>query len=201
MRVLKFNEFVGEGLWSKGIVRSKTGDERLEKKVTFNINDIKPVDLGGDVLIADIDLTINGEEEITWEELQDIKRQIEKTGWRIPDWDEIRFLFHKDKHLPPKMRDDITVHTKDENGGVIVYVQSQKTKETVTFPLDNPYGCFYWCEYTSEDMKRLEKENRVPNTGRVMRVNDPKYSYYEALITFANADKKEKGKVRLIKRK
>ena len=30
--VLKFDEFINEGLWAKGINRSKTGDERLEDK-------------------------------------------------------------------------------------------------------------------------------------------------------------------------
>ena len=36
MKILNFNEFVSEGLWAKGINRSKTGEERLED------NDLTP---------------------------------------------------------------------------------------------------------------------------------------------------------------
>ena len=51
---------INEGLWSKGIERSKSGDERIEDKLPKNnIKELKPVDLCLDFLIADNRLSMD----------------------------------------------------------------------------------------------------------------------------------------------
>ena len=52
---------INEGLWSKGIERSKTDNERIEDKIDSNIDKQKTVDLGFPFLIADNDFKIKDE--------------------------------------------------------------------------------------------------------------------------------------------
>ena len=84
---------INEGLWSKGIERSKSGDERIEDKLPKNnIKELKPVDLGLDFLIADNRLSLNGKEFFKLNDIYHYLPNIEKTGWRLPTIDEVNEL-------------------------------------------------------------------------------------------------------------
>ena len=197
MKILNLNEWVNEGLWSKTLNRGRKGEERLENRIVLNIKDMKPIDLGEGVLIADIDLTINGEEKFDYYRLQEIKHHIAKTGWRVPKWTELKLTILKTRFLPPEMKDEMIVDTKSVNNGTMVYLKSKDTNETVEFYLDNPYGQIYWCDYDEADIDRGFDDEH--HNARVMQVSDPKYSYNNSLFTFQNNSKDKESKVRLVK--
>lgn len=196
--LLTFEEYIKEGLWSKGVDRSKSGEERLENKVVLNTNEFKEIDLGFPFVFANIDLTVDGDEKITWLKFEDIKLQIERTGWRLPGWHELKKLLFKFAGNPPELNDDLNVYTKYEMNKTFVYVKSKKTDEMLEFVIDNPYGQSYWCGY---DKTSLEKNSALIKNARIMRINDPKYAYNGMLFSFENEDKNEKLKIRLVKDK
>ena len=90
------NKSVSEGFWKDSIKRAKTGEKRIEDRFNSNIGNLNTVDLGVDeVLFADKDLIINGDDSFEWD---DVKRHIpliEKEGWRIPTIDEMKKWFFR----------------------------------------------------------------------------------------------------------
>ena len=79
---------LNEGLWSKGIERSKTGEERLGDVIDSNVKELKPVDLGFDFLFADQNLIIEGNDRFTYADLKPYLEYIHKHGWRLMTKDE-----------------------------------------------------------------------------------------------------------------
>ena len=82
--ILKFEDYIKEGLWSKGLERAQSGEERIGDKIDSNINELNGVDLGLPFLIADEDLKVENKDEFTFDEMNHYRKMIEKNGWRIP---------------------------------------------------------------------------------------------------------------------
>ena len=75
--VLKFEEYINEGLWSSGMKRAETGEERLEDKSPFSdyLKTIKWVDMDHpDYLFAENDL----EETLYLDELEEGIKKLPK---------------------------------------------------------------------------------------------------------------------------
>ena len=193
-----FKEYIKEGLWSKGIERSKTGEERLGDKLVTNIDQLNWIDLGFDFLISDVNFEIDGNEKITYIELENAFSHIKSKGCRVPGWHELKSSLLKSQGTPLELYDWLKVYTKSEQRGTHVYLESDKTHKKVEFYIDNPYGQSYWCRY---DKTSLEKNSASIQNARIMRINDPKYAYEGMLFSFENEDKNEKLKVRLVKDK
>ena len=64
---------IDEQLWSKGISRSKNSKTRKEDM-------IYPVDIGCNVLWSDRNLSINGKDEFTFKDIENLNLD----GWRLP---------------------------------------------------------------------------------------------------------------------
>ena len=77
---------INEGFMTRSLNRNKSGEERIESKITSNIGELNEVDLGV-VKISDEDVEINGEEIFTYYDMIKYKPYIEKLGWKILDFD------------------------------------------------------------------------------------------------------------------
>ena len=146
---------INEGLWSKGIERSKTDNERIEDKIDSNIDELIPVDLGFPFLIADKDFKIK-DEKYHWFSYDDMKKYLKyfkKHGWRLLTNNEIKEYFL-----------DETQHKKSEiilkfkaNGGnkFSFFLQNYPNKNEVELSLDAWYGINYWINDDSTIVKFL----------------------------------------------
>ena len=85
---------INEGLWKSGIERSKTGTERLEDKPNTNIEELKEIDLYDDLpfVFADNDIKVNGESKMDGDVFWLCKKEIEKSGWRVPTINDLEKL-------------------------------------------------------------------------------------------------------------
>ena len=136
MMVLKFEEFINEGLWSKGIERSKTGEERMEEKIISNIDTLNGIDLGEDFLISDEYLSINGEDRFTLDEYRQYEEFIHSKGWRLPELDDIKTLGFSNRYISfDKIREG--------NYTEIIHISSSKTGEKVKFEFPDTQYMWY----------------------------------------------------------
>lgn len=189
---------INEGLWSKGVHRTKSGYERLEKKVHTNISNFKEVDLGFPFVFADINLEINGDEKMTWYDVENYKNQIIREGWRLITWDEVSKYLLENKF--GEVNHDLIIDTKSDLNGTDIYIKSKTTNKILSLYIDNPYGQSYWCDWGKRDSERVDV-NELKNA-RTLRVHDPKYAYEGVnIFSMENENKNEKIKVRLVKDK
>ena len=136
--VLKFEDYIKEGLWSKGVDRSKTGEERSENKITSNIDQLKPVDLHDKLKLkfADDILIYGGKELFTEKEMLGIQDGLleeynNRPGfnyWYIPHESDIKDML-KIKSIK---------FSKDENGNLVI--TNKRTK--IEFKTN---GKVFWC--------------------------------------------------------
>ena len=132
-----FKNELNEGLWSKGINRSKTGEERLEDKLNSNIKNLKEIDLGLPFLIADDDLTIQHIDEFTHSDMERYKEFVESHGWRFPTCEELQDYINSD-----------FLEYTDGNDSMVIF--SKKTKQSVTFNKDTKFKSMHWCVSDNE---------------------------------------------------
>ena len=84
---------INESLWSKGIERSKSGNERIEDRLqNTNLYNLKSIDLGLSFLLSDNYFEIDGKNKFLGEELNELLPEIKKTGWRLMTLDEVKEL-------------------------------------------------------------------------------------------------------------
>ena len=84
---------IEEGFLSKTLGRAKSGEERIEDRITSNIDDLEEINLG-DIKIADEDIEINGEEVFTYYDMIKYKPYIEQHGWKILDLETMVNIVH-----------------------------------------------------------------------------------------------------------
>ena len=84
---------INESLWSKGIERSKSGNERIEDRLqNTNLYNLKSIDLGLSFLLSDNYFEIDEKNKFLVEELNELLPEIKKTGWRLMTLDEVKEL-------------------------------------------------------------------------------------------------------------
>ena len=84
---------INESLWSKGIERSKSGNERIEDRLqNTNLYNLKSIDLGLSLLLSDNYFEIDEKNKFLVEELNELLPEIKKTGWRLMTLDEVKEL-------------------------------------------------------------------------------------------------------------
>ena len=93
LRLIKDKTTVEEGFLSKTINRSKSGEERIEDRITSNIDELEEINLG-DIKIANEDIEIDGEEVFTYYDMIKYKPYIEKHGWKILDLETMVDIVH-----------------------------------------------------------------------------------------------------------
>lgn len=102
MKILNFDEFtVNEGFINKTLKRVRTGEERIEDKITTNIDEFSEIDLGFPFVFADRVLEVDGKDMMTNLELMSYMKTINKknTGWRLLTRDDIYNNFLTEKKL------------------------------------------------------------------------------------------------------
>ena len=152
--VLKFEEYLNEGLWSKGLERAQSGAEREEVKIHSNIDTLKGIDLGLPFLISDDYLYINGDEKTSFDEYDEKYRTyVESKGWRLPNRDDIGKLKAHTNPFKPQIIFDAT----GKNGVKTVYMTGEKTNETVKFNFKDG-SIFMWCDYHPKDNEKSKKD-------------------------------------------
>jgi hypothetical protein len=77
---------LSESIWSDIQDRSSGDVIRKEDEIVSNIKELKPVDMGGSVLWADRDLE---SDENVYFSFPDANKIIEKSGWRLPTFNEV----------------------------------------------------------------------------------------------------------------
>jgi len=192
---------IDESTWGSMLDRGAGETIKKENIFTFNIKNMKPVDLGHDfpVYWADIDLEANDENRFDWEDVQKMIPQIEKTGWRLPKGPmEIRNMFGKDI----KKRNEYLHRIWDNKGTVCKGIfSSDETGETLEFIADKSgfyVSISYWCENDYE----LSNSKRRQDTERSFDVSE--YCTYDgtfSLIASNNEEKTKRIRIRLVKDK
>lgn len=86
---------INEGLWKSSVERAKSGEKRIGERMVSNIKDMSAIDVGMKIEFANIDLEIDGEDQITWPHLYNIYDQILKLGWRLPTESEVDRILSK----------------------------------------------------------------------------------------------------------
>lgn len=139
--ILKFDEFINESLWKKGIERSKTGDVRLESKVNSNIDELKPVDLGSDFpfVFADVDLIIDDKDRFNSNQYEDYKSGLNLQGWRVPTSTDIKHVMKGFEKLDYQTQ-EIHVERLPRKK---VWGTSEETGESLEFILPIIHGEYY----------------------------------------------------------
>ena len=84
-----FKTYIKESIWSDIQDRSAGETMRKEDEIVSNIKELKPVDMGGSVLWADKDLE---SDENVYFSFTDAEKIIEKSGWRLPTFNEVAEL-------------------------------------------------------------------------------------------------------------
>ena len=84
-----FNTYIKESIWSDIQDRSAGETMRKEDEIVSNIKELKPVDMGCSVLWADRDLE---SDENVYFSFTDAEKIIEKSGWRLPTFNEVAEL-------------------------------------------------------------------------------------------------------------
>lgn len=80
---------INESIWSD--IQDKSTGEQVRKEDNIgNIQQIKPVDMGGTVLWGDKDLEIDNQKLFTYEQTEEVIGQIK--GWRLPTLKEVAEL-------------------------------------------------------------------------------------------------------------
>lgn len=185
MSILLFEDF------TKLYKRWKGGEVRKEDEFHSNIEYLKPVDLGKDfpVLFADVDLQVDGNNKFMWEDVILMIDEIKKTGWRLPNYNEMHKMFYNRNREEPK--NNVTIDWQPEKYGAVT---SKETGKTLYFPTDTTYGVAYWMStYFLNDfkiVKGLHICNPKLNGGVLIRVND-----------FDSHLKTRSAKIRLVKDK
>lgn len=90
--VLKYKDFVNEGLWKSGVERAKSDTIRREDMETTNLLNIREVDLGLSFYIADRLLSKDVSPLFKKKNMNKILKQIETEGWRLPTKKDIEEL-------------------------------------------------------------------------------------------------------------
>lgn len=131
--ILNFEEYLKEGLWSKGLERAQTGDVRQEEIVSSNIDKLKEVDLlgkSGSFYFADIDLEIEGDYKIKFEQFKEYEKYFKSKGWRLPTRDdfiknvmEMKFLnVDSDEYYEGKTKVRTLTYENESNGEKIKFL-------------------------------------------------------------------------------
>ncbi len=185
---------IDESTWGNILDKGRGDVERKEDTFTFNINDMKPVDLGPDFPFywADIDLEANGEILFNWFETQKMIPQINKTGWRLP-------------YGPHEIRDIIKIIDNSDNIDAtwkplaFGILKNNDTGEYVSFPTFNKWSDDYWCD---EDHHKKEDIDKYENA-REFEIGNYNFEAGKkmVLIRTNNMKKTEKAKIRLVKDK
>ena len=160
--ILKFEEFINEGLWAKGIERSKTGEKRQESNSVIDIylKNVEWVDLGHrEYLFAKFDSDV----KFTTEELLQIKQSL-PSGIKMLTRSQHTWL--KKKCVLDKNRKEGVIFTSDINGEKIYFNNLTPDDRYFVYYLGTPMGfdeeSEKWAcilEYKSKD--KLEKSDIV----------------------------------------
>ena len=121
---------MNEGLWSKGVERSQTGEERLGDKVNSNIKELKEIDLGFDFVFADKNLILNGEEELSYDDIKHYIEYIQNNGWRLMTREDAKTA----SKLSPEHSDILFSVNNNE-----VRARLKNTDEYLSLPLSSQY--------------------------------------------------------------
>lgn len=162
---------INEGFWKDGIKRAKTGALRKEDIINSNINNFKEIDLGDfcPFYIADINLEIDNEEFITFDEWRSHKSKIEKTGWRMPtkdEWKDIVMSWCK-----------IKVDFKDDDMWDATLV-SKYNETTLGTEISRYTGAAQmWLEDEDQDSDGIEYNCAFNIWLKNSRISNPSYNY------------------------
>ena len=120
--LLDRDTFILEGIWSKGIERSKTGEIRRENIIPeSNLDKITEIDLGFPFVFASRNLKLNGRYEITYKEFLEFEDEINKHyGWRLPTEEDIKKIskFKNIKYFPIKIKEKKFIHAENLKTGI-----------------------------------------------------------------------------------
>ena len=145
---------VSESLWAD--IQSQAAGAKMKKEDVFtNIDELKPIDLGGSVLWADDDLRWKktDEEEDYWftylEALVEIKRL--NTGWRLPTVEEVAEL----SAIPYKGYKEIVQFIpnsvkKNSLTGSLVFAKRGFMHKTIRKSMKTPVNTQYYYGWTSD---------------------------------------------------
>ena len=137
--VLKFEEYINEGLWSKGIERSKSGEERLGDKIDSNINSLEGIDIGLPFLIADMDLEVEGKDTFNFDEMNHYNKSvIEKNGWRIPTIKDLQNNLDKPFLKYTYKMGTIELLNKENNNSITFELSIKHPDELSYWLVDSP---------------------------------------------------------------
>lgn len=78
--IKKFNEFINESVWAD-IHKRSSGTQVKKEDEIGNLHKLKPIDMGGSVLWADVDLEYEGNSYFDFDEAQEL---ISGSNWRLP---------------------------------------------------------------------------------------------------------------------
>lgn len=139
---------MGKGFWKSGIQRAKSGDLRKEDVLNTNINKFTEIDLGKfcPFYISSQNLILDNEEYISFEKWRENKKQIEKTGWRMPTYREWRDIILEHCKVAVDLPDAFTYTA-------FLIVKKQFNEKLVIFDSEvyRHTPLLYWLEYDEGD--------------------------------------------------
>lgn len=193
----KASEIVFE-LWSKGVERNLTGEDRLEDKHVSNIKDFKEVDLGFPFVFADVDLIVDGNDDFTWYDFENLRSYIEKTGWRLPNFEEINRLFFK--HSSREITHDYIIFDYErKNGYDVAHISVKNFPGVLDVNIDNPHATYFWADWSSKQDEINPKADKT--TARMWMIRNDKYVRSGDYFSTGNLYKDKQIKIRLVKDK
>lgn len=144
--IKKFDEFINESLWKKAIERSKTGEVRLGDRISSNIDELKPVDLGSDFpfVFADVDLIIEDKDRFNLNQYEDYMSGLNFQGWRLPNYEDIKKVENGFKKLEYQTQE---IHVKKIPHRKI-WGTSEETGESLVFIIPIIHGEYYMLDDT-----------------------------------------------------
>lgn len=199
MYILKFEDYINESLWKKGIERSKTGEERREDVINTNVNEFTEVDLSDELpfVFADMDLVFDDMKVFTYDEMLSAVDYIsKKSDWRIMT-DEEMLKYFLDTSDPCESPTGNEYHAKsdlccdvEKYGETNIYFKNNPSIK-LSFPYDEKIDGSFW----------LIEKNPSSNKQKPMYSISMEEWTKNFVIMFCHRHKNCKNGIRLVKDK
>ena len=126
---------------TRSLNRNKSGEERIENKITSNINDLVEVDLGLPFYFADKDLIVDKSDNFQKEDVLRLLNHFEKNGWRLPTKKDFFNNVVSEKNDGTIIMDFLFRKREGKNE---FYLELKGNGNKIELPFESRLATFYW---------------------------------------------------------